>query len=179
VRTRLLSLPLLTLLLACAERADEAVIAEPVACVVEGLRNCAQTGDVIFGGQPTPTALEYLAEQGYTTIVSTRGINELDWDERAAVEALGMRFVSIPMENPVTEITDEQVARLAEVIEHPDGPTLLHCGSGNRVSGLWAVYLAEQAGVEPGRALELAERAGMTGVRPAVEARLGVVGTTR
>jgi uncharacterized protein (TIGR01244 family) len=165
--------------LGCAERADDTVIADPVSCTVDGLRNCAQTGTVIFGSQPSPAALEYLAEQGYTTVVSTRGVNELDWDERAAVEALGMRFVSIPMENPVTEITDEQVARLAEVIENPDGPTLLHCGSGNRVSGLWGAYLAERAGVEPDRALELAEQAGMTGVRPVVEVRLGVASTAR
>ncbi len=175
----MLPLLLLTSVFACAERTDETVIAEPVACVVEGLRNCAQTGEVIFGSQPSLEALEQLADQGYTTVVSTRGVNELDWDERAAVEGLGMRFVSIPMESPVTTITDEQVAGLADIIDNPDGLTLLHCGSGNRVSGLWGAYLVERAGIEPERALELAELAGMTGVRPTVEARLGVVGAGR
>ena len=175
----MLPLLLLTSVFACAERTDETVIAEPVACVVEGLRNCAQTGDLTFGSQPSLAALEQLADQGYTTVVSTRGVNELEWDERADVERLGMRFVNIPMEIPITAITDEQVARLADVIENPGGPTLLHCGSGDRAAGLWGAYLAERAGVEPERALELAKLAGMISVRPTVEARLGVVGAAR
>jgi uncharacterized protein (TIGR01244 family) len=172
---RFLVLLALVPLLACSERASDTVVADPVPCQVEGMRNCAQVGDVLIGGQPSQAALEYLAAQGYQTIVSTRGVQEVEWDERAAVEGLGMTFVSIPMESPVSAITDEQVAGLADVMEQHQGPTLLHCGSGNRVSGLWGVWLAEHRGVEADEALRLAELAGMTGVRPVVERRLGAV----
>ena len=180
---------------ACADRpADDAAAAaaavdtgmttmtardpDPTPCTVPGMQNCNRTGEVTFGSQPSPEALESLAAQGFTTIVTTRADGEIDWDERAAVEELGMRFVSIPMPNPVTEITDEQVAQLGAVLDEVDCPILLHCGSGNRVSGLWAAWLVAERGVEPEEALRVAELAGMRSVRPTVERRVGVEPTT-
>jgi len=129
-------------------------------------------GDVILSAQPTPDGLRYLAGRGFTTVVSTRGLDELDWDERAVVESLGMRFVQVPMENPVWEITDAQVTRLDSVLTHRQGPILLHCHSGNRTAALWGAWLAEKRGVAPRVALDLATLAGMTGVRPTLERRL-------
>jgi len=158
------------LAVACGDR--PAAVPDPAPCDIPGLPNCARTGDVVFGGQPSPATLQYLADQGYTTVVTTRGLAELDWDERAAVEALGMRFVQIPMDNPVLAITDAQVAALDSVLTSASGPILLHCGSGNRVAGLWAAWLAEKRSIDPEAALRLAELAGMTGVRPVVEQRL-------
>jgi uncharacterized protein (TIGR01244 family) len=176
------------LLAACAERPAEdepaaeepapamgaAAMPDPAPCQVPGMRNCTQTGDLFFGSQPSPEALEALAAQGVTTVVTTRADGEVDWDEQSAVEAMGMRYVSIPMPNPVSEITDAQVAQLDSVLAGLDGPALLHCGSGNRVSGLWAAWLAEEDGKSAEEALRLAELAGMRSVRPAVERRLGV-----
>lgn len=155
---------------ACAEpRADTAL--DLAACTVQGLPNCVGTDDLTFGGQPTAEALQLLAAQGYRTVISTRGEGELEWDERAVVEALGMRFVAIPMANPVAMIADSQVAAL-DVALTGEGPTLLHCSSGNRAAGLWGVWLAERRGLDHDSALALAERAGMTRTREAVEARL-------
>jgi protein tyrosine phosphatase (PTP) superfamily phosphohydrolase (DUF442 family) len=164
----------LALLAACGGR-ERFTVADPVACSVPGLPNCRQTGDIVFGAQPSPAALQYLRDQGVTTVVSTRGLMELDWDERALVESLGMRFVQIPMGNPVTGITDAQVAALDSVLSAP-GSVLLHCSSGNRVAGLWGAWLAERQGMEPVNALRLAELAGMTRVRPAVEQRVCAAG---
>jgi uncharacterized protein (TIGR01244 family) len=161
---------------ACSGRADEAALPEPTACEVEGMRNCAMAGGLVIGGQPSEAALQELAGRGYRTVITTRGDGEVEWDERAAAEALGMEFVSIPMVHPVTGITDAQISALAEVFDRVDGPTLLHCGSGNRAAGLWGAWLAEREGVDPEVALELAARMGMTGVRPVVEQRLGVEG---
>lgn len=157
-------------LAACAEPRPEAALdLEP--CTVEGLPNCVRANDLTFGGQPTADALRLLAAQGYRTVISTRGEGELDWDERARVEELGMRYVAIPMASPVTAITDSQVAALDEALGS-EGPKLLHCSSGNRAAGLWGAWLAERRGVDHARALELAERAGMTRTREVVEARL-------
>lgn len=174
-------------LVACSERAAErtadtgaaameaaTAIPDPEPCQIEGMRNCAKTGDVLIGSQPTEAALETLATQGYKTVVTTRADGEIDWDERAKVESLGMRFVQIPMPSPVTEITDEQVAQLDAVLSGDTGPVVLHCGSGNRVSGLWAVWLAADRGLAPTEALRLAALAGMGSVRPTVERRLGI-----
>ena len=147
-------------------------IAEPVPCQETDIPHCFRAGDVVLSGQPSPAGLERLAAQGYTTVVSTRGLQELDWDERAAVEALGMRFVQIPMENPVRAITDAQIATLDSVLANQQGPILLHCASGNRVAGLWGAWLAEKRGIDRAAAVQLATKAGMTGVRPVVEQRM-------
>jgi len=76
------------------------------------------------------------------------------------------------MPNPVAAIGDEQVVRLDSVLTHLSGKALLHCGSGNRMAGLYGVWLVEKQGVDREKALAIAEQAGMTRVRPAVEARL-------
>ena len=177
----------LTALVACSNRPPERAegagsasltaavsISDPTPCQIEGMRNCAKTGDVLIGGQPSEAALKTLATQGYKTIVSTRAEGEIDWDERAIAESLGMTFVRIPMPSPVTEITDDQIALLDDVLSGGVGPVVLHCGSGNRVSGLWAAWLAADRGLAPTEALRLAELAGMGSVRPVVERRLGI-----
>jgi protein tyrosine phosphatase (PTP) superfamily phosphohydrolase (DUF442 family) len=179
MRTQLLTLLALSALLACAERASETVIADPTPCIIDGLRNCAEVGNVVIGSQPSAEVLEYLAAQGYETIVSTRAPEEIDWDEAAVVEELGMRFVNIPMPGPVEAISDEQLAAFAAVMETGEGRMLLHCGSGNRVAGLWGAWLAEYKDIDPAEALRLAELGGMTRVRPVVEQRLGAVAEER
>ncbi len=180
-----------SMLVACSDRpADRAAdtdtpvmeatleIPDPVPCDMDEIQYCARTGDVYIGGQPSEGALESFAARGVTTVVSTRAEDEIDWDEQAKVEALGMRFVRIPMPGPVSEISDEQVMRLDSVLEQSQQPILLHCGSGNRVSGLWAAWLAAERGVEPAEALRLAEKAGLRSVKPAVERRLGLAPVT-
>jgi uncharacterized protein (TIGR01244 family) len=167
--------PLLTGLIALAACSsgggDAAAIPEPTPCAVPIIAACAQTGNLLIASQPTPAALEALAKQGYRIVVSTRGLGEVNWDERAAVEALGMTFVEIPMANPVMAITDQEVAELDTVLRQGQR-TVLHCASANRSAGLWGVWLAERRGVKRGEALRLATLAGMRGVRAAVEHRL-------
>lgn len=164
--TRIGGLPLIAVLvLACG--GDP----KPAACDVPGLPNCTRFDDVIIGGQPSPATLRYLASEGVRTVVSMRGPGEINWNERATVETFGMRFVEIPMPYPILGITDAQVAALDSVLTGP-GPILMHCNSGNRTAGLWAVWLAERRGVSPGRAMDLAWQAGMGNVGPVVERRI-------
>lgn len=145
---------------------------------VDGLPNARRLGDLTFGGQPSEGALRALADQGFRTILTTRGPGEVTWDEKAAVQALGMDWVEVPMAKPVAEITDEQVEALAKALDSAPRPMLLHCGSGNRVSGLWAVWLVEKGGKTPEEALELAASVGMGSVRAVVERRLAPAAST-
>ncbi len=147
-------------------------IPEPKSIWIAGVPNAVQVGDVVISGQPSATAIGLLKIQGYRTIVSARAPGEVGWDEAAEAAKNGLAFISIPMPSPVAEITDDQVARLAEAMQKAERPILLHCGSGNRIAGLWTVYLVEYAGVPVERALELGEKAGMRSVRAAVEKRL-------
>jgi len=82
--------------------------------------------------------------------------------------------VTIPMNKPVEAITDEQVEQFAHFMDTAERPMVLHCGSGNRVAGLWTVWLVEHEGMDPARALELGAEAGMTGLGPVVKKRLGI-----
>ena len=146
----------------------------PEGTSVAGITKAVTLGDMMICSQPSREGLKQLAARGYKTVLSTRGPSELSWDERAEVESLGMTFVSIPMENPVQEIIDAQVSRFDSAMTAAGGPVVLHCGSGNRVSGLWAVWLVENQKMDAGQALDLASQAGMKGIQPIVQKRLGL-----
>ena len=53
---------------------------------------------LLIGGQPSPEQLKAIQEAGYHTVVTLRPDSERgDEGEQAAVEAMGMKFVSIPV----------------------------------------------------------------------------------
>lgn len=164
-------------LVACSRNASENASREaptPERVEVPGFPNAVQAGDLLFGAQPTPEALRELKDRGYRTVLSTRGEGELDWDEGQGVASLGMAFASIPMNKPVQVITDQQVEQFARLMATGQRPMVLHCSSGNRVAGLWTVWLVEYEGMDPAQALVLGTKAGMSGIRPVVEKRLGI-----
>jgi uncharacterized protein (TIGR01244 family) len=165
-------LALLACIAGCATQGGKSGAPRP--CRIDGIVNCRSIGnDVTFASQPTPDALRTLAKDGYRTVVSLRGDGELKWDEKAEVDSLGMTYAAIPMNYPIDDIQDEWVQRFDELMKGAERPMLIHCSSGNRVAGLWAVWLAEREGMATDRALELGTEAGMTRVRAAVEKRLG------
>ncbi len=105
-------------------------------------------------GQPTSEALKGLGEMGFRTVVNLRPETEGPPDERAVVEAQGLRYVSIPVTADTFSLAD--VEALEKVLADPAAaPVLLHCGSSNRVGGAWAVIQARK-----GKSLEEAQAAG-------------------
>jgi uncharacterized protein (TIGR01244 family) len=105
-------------------------------------------------GQPTPEALAGLKGMGFRTVVNLRPDKEGLPDERAIVEAQGLRYVSIPVTADTFSLAD--VEALEKVLDDPAAaPVLLHCASSNRVGGAWAVIQARK-----GKTLEEAQGAG-------------------
>ena len=105
-------------------------------------------------GQPTPEALKGLREMGFRTVVNLRQAKEGPADERALVEAQGLRYVTIPVTADTFSLAD--VEALEKVLDDPAAaPVLLHCSSSNRVGGAWAVIQARK-----GKSLAEAEAAG-------------------
>ena len=105
-------------------------------------------------GQPTPEALRGLEGMGFRTVVNLRPETEGPAEERAVVEAQGLRYVSVPVTADTFSLAD--VEALERVLEDPSAaPVLLHCASSNRVGGAWAVIQARK-----GKTLEEAEAAG-------------------
>ncbi len=147
---------------------------EPEAFPLDGVNNSIKFGDLTIAGQPTQEALGKLSELGYKSVISVRGLDEVNWDEANTVQTLGMEFYQAPMGKPLTAITDAQVALFNDAMQNAAKPVFLHCGSGNRAAALWAVWLVEHQGVKPDEALRLAELSGMRSMRVLAEARLGM-----
>jgi uncharacterized protein (TIGR01244 family) len=110
---------------------------------------------VASGGQPSPEGLVRLKGLGFRTVVNLRLATESGFvDEKATVEAQGLRYVHVPL--TAASLSDADVAAVRAVIDDPAAaPVLVHCASGNRVGAVWAVLQGRQ-----GKSLEEAEAEG-------------------
>ncbi len=124
-------------------------------------------GRVYIAGQPSQAALAKLKERGVTAVVNLRGPAEMadpklvPYDEAAAVSALGMEYVHIPLNGRDFPYTSDAVDRFAAVLGRHTGPVVLHCASGGRVSYLWAAYLTRHRGFTLGDAVARGEAIGI------------------
>lgn len=124
-------------------------------------------------GQPDVAALKVFAESGYVAVVDLRGVDEdRGFDQRDAVEGLGMRYVTLPIEGRGA-ITFDNARKLDEILAEYDGPVLVHCKSGNRAGALLALR-ASLDGAGDEAALAFGKEAGITvqGVEDAVREQL-------
>jgi len=141
-----------------------------------GWPNLSQEGQVLFAGQPTREGLEEARRRGAKTVINLRTAEEMQsqvaFDERAAAEALGLRYVQVPV-TPAT-FTPETAARFAEALEGAERPVVVHCSTSNRVGGLWAAYLHLERGVPAEEALARGRAAGLSHPKM-VEATEGVL----
>ena len=121
--------------------------------------------------QPDAESLKALAESGYTTVIDLRRPSEdRGFDERSAVEGLGMSYVSLPVDG-ANGITFENAAVLNRFLSEAEGPVLLHCGSGNRAGAL--LTLSEKLkGADDDAALAVGRAGGLRGLEPTVRERL-------
>jgi uncharacterized protein (TIGR01244 family) len=122
---------------------------------VEGVqRGLFRDGRVLIGGQPSERALERLKTLGVATVINLRTPAEMgSWeqvpfDEAAEAAHLGMEYVQIPMGGSEYPYSPQTVERLEQVLEHRDGPVLLHCRTGGRASYLWTAYLIRYGGLD-------------------------------
>ena len=97
--------------------------------------------DLAVSGKPSKEALAKLKESGFRTAIDLRLPAEGIADARAAIEAQGLTFVSVPV-TPET-LTKADAEKVAKVLADPKAsPVLLYCASSNRVGGLLAVVEA-------------------------------------
>lgn len=110
--------------------------ADDVELDVPNLQQAVPT--IYTGGQPSLTDIKSLKEQGFTLVVNLRGPGEFDeFDEREAVEAAGLTYVSIPFKG-MRGLTKGNAAKLHIALEAAkgEGKVLLHCTIGMRAGGL-------------------------------------------
>lgn len=130
---------------------------------------------VLTGGQPSAEQLERLAGMGYRSVINLRTPGEEGSTDPAAVEALGMRYVSIPVAG-AAGLTEENARKLGAAMDEAGGPVLIHCASGNRVGALLGVKASAVDGKPPAEALEIARAAGVTRLEPELREILGLAG---
>ena len=128
---------------------------------------------ILTGGQPTTSQVERAQELGYKTVINLRQPDEKDNTDPDQVQALGMTYISIPI-NGSADMTEEKARVLAEALESSESPVMVHCASGNRVGGLFAMKAYYIDGVGPEEALAVGKAAGMTRLEPTVREKLGL-----
>jgi len=94
-------------------------------------------------GQPSPEGLAQLKALGFKTVINLRTEREGAKDEEAAVKALGLTYVSVPVTAETLSVADADA--VGRVIDDPAaGPVLLHCATANRVGAVWAILRVRQ-----------------------------------
>src|SRR3972149_10152815 len=135
-------LAFLPVFLACVTAAQGQTGAAPQDPLAEEIPNYTRPDhEIAFAGQPPEEVFAKLKEGGFHTILSLRHAEEISFDEKKAVEDLGMTFVNIPITN--STITDDKVEQFSRVVSDPENkPLLIHCGAASRVGGMWYIYRA-------------------------------------
>jgi uncharacterized protein (TIGR01244 family) len=131
-------------------------------------------GDALLvGGQPTPAQFEQAHELGYKTVINLRRPEEEGNTEPEQVRGLGMAYLEIPIAGS-GDMTEDKARALAEALESAESPVMVHCASGNRVGGLFAMKAYYIDGMSPEEALVVGKAAGMTRLEPTVREKLGL-----
>ena len=139
MKTRLAFLPVFLGWVTAAQGQTGAAPQDPLAEEIPNYTRPDQ--EIAFAGQPPEAVFAKLKEAGFHTILSLRHPEEISFDEKKAVEDLGMSFVNIPITN--STITDEKVEQFSRVVSDPENkPLLIHCGAASRVGGMWYIYRA-------------------------------------
>ena len=129
-----------------------ALLALPVAAQVQkkelaGVRNYSRVDATVgCGGAVDPAAMAGLKKEGFVSIVNLREATEPGADVdagRAAALAAGLKYFHLPFNvaKPDTKVVD---SFLAAVADKNNQPVFIHCGSANRVGGMWMIKRALQ-----------------------------------
>lgn len=151
-----------------AASAAKAPKAAPQPQVVDGTRAAAVDGGpdmwvaapgVHVSGQPKDEAWAAYGAAGYRTIVNFRPSAEGADLERMLVAANGMQYFHLPVVG--AGITWGDADALAKILANPSNrPVLLHCSSGNRAAGVWALYQSRYKGLSKDAAIAAGLRVG-------------------
>jgi protein tyrosine phosphatase (PTP) superfamily phosphohydrolase (DUF442 family) len=131
---------------------------------------------LLVGGQPSLVQLEAIQRAGYRTVVSLRTSAETgDEGERARVERLGMKFVSIPVAGP-EELTEANARTLSKALDERDAlPAVVHCLSGQRSAALLGLEAFVVDRKPAAAAIDFAKQLGLTKLEPALRERIAKI----
>lgn len=124
------------------------------------------------GGRISADDLPALREAGIRHVINLAPVAETPgFDEAGAVRAAGMRYDTVPIAD-AGDLDRDAVVAFDQLLRDADGPTLVHCASGNRVGALAALRAAWLHGADEEAALEEGRRWGLRGLEGEVRKRL-------
>ena len=127
--------------------------------------------NLLTGGQPSQAELANLKKTGVTKVINLRSPSEdPSRDEKAEVEALGLTYVSLPI-NGAADITSQNARKLDELLKGNES-VFLHCSSGNRVGALMAIRAHEIEGKTTDESLQIGRAAGLGSLEEKVKSVL-------
>lgn len=129
----------------------------------DGIPNFGEvTAHLYRSAQPDGPALEALARRGVKTIINLRMPGDIDPAEEAFARGHGIQYLSVPLSG-FRAPTDEQIARVLDLIERSTGPVLVHCKYGaDRTGTVVALYRMRRQGWSLDEALAEAKRYGIS-----------------
>ncbi len=124
-------------------------------------RNVTRHGTTLFGGQPDRAAFAEAKVRGIKVLVTFREEGEVDWDEAAEAEELGLKFHRFGFRAP-DSLSNELIDRARKLLARSkDTPMMLYCGSANRVGAIWMAHRAIDGGLSVDEALEEGKQVGL------------------
>lgn len=130
-----------------------------------GIRNYSRVDATVgCGGQVDPAAMTTLKKEGYVSVINLRQATEPGADieaSRAAAQAAGLKYLHMPFNAaaPDSKVVDSFLAAVADTSNQP---VFIHCGSANRVGGMWMIKRVLQDGWPVDRAKTEAEAIGLS-----------------
>src|SRR6185503_9037138 len=125
-------------------------VAMPAAAQVKkqempGIRNYSRVDATVgCGGATDPSAMAGLKKEGYVSVINLRLPTEEGANveaARAAAQSAGLKYIHLPFNaaTPDPKVID---SFLAAVADRSNQPVYIHCGSANRVGGVWMIKRA-------------------------------------
>lgn len=109
---------------------------------VAGIRNFSRVDATVgCGGAVDPSAMAGLKKDGFVSVINLRLASEEGANVdlgRAAAQTAGLKYIHLPFNTaaPDAKVVD---SFLAAVADKANQPVFIHCGSANRVGGMWMI----------------------------------------
>ncbi len=130
--------------------------------------------NLMTGGQPSINDLQKLAKQGIKVVINLRKGGEFtQFNEKNAVESLGMKYVSIEVSGS-DGMSIKNAYLLDMALDNLEQPVLVHCASSNRVGGLLAVWASKFENQSKEESFAFGTKAGMKNTQGKVKKLLGL-----
>ena len=124
------------------------------------VKNVHRSGNLIFSGQFSPEDLKLMKSLGIQRVITLRNEGEIEFDESEAVTGADMEFQRVPFASEEA-LTDDVFHEVRDLLRDDSQKTLIHCGSANRVGGVWLTYRVLDQGVDVATALGEAKKMGL------------------